>query len=101
MITKKVITSLKGYREKFYTSQDYDLWLRLIEKYSVANIDLPLYQRIISPDSISFKNKDTQKRFADYALECFFARKMSMSEPDMPKNILKEQSSSFAPNSKK
>ena len=101
MIVKKVITSLKGYREKFYASQDYDLWLRLIEKYSVENIDLPLYQRIISPDSISFKNKDTQKRFADYALECFFARKRNLSEPDMPKNILKEQSLSFAPNSKK
>ena len=98
MITKKTITSLKGYRQKFYTSQDYDLWLRLIEKYSVANIDLPLYKRIISPDSISFKNKDIQKRFADYALECFFARKMIMSEPDMPKNILKECNSNFEPN---
>ena len=97
MITKKVITSLKGYREKFYTSQDYDLWLRLIEKYSVANIDLPLYQRIISPDSISFKNKDIQKRFADYALECYFTRKRSMSEPDMPENILKERNSNFVP----
>ena len=100
MITKKVITSLKGYREKFYSSQDYDLWLRLIEKHSVANIELPLYTRIISPDSISFKNKDSQKKYAHYALECFYARKRNMSDPDMPENILKERNSTFTKSKK-
>ena len=53
MARKDDFVRVKGYREEFKHSQDYDLWLRYIEFFKVANLNTPLYRRIISPDSIS------------------------------------------------
>ena len=41
------------YSEDCNYAQDYDLFLRISEKYNVANIDEPLYKYRISNDSIS------------------------------------------------
>ena len=42
MAKKDDIIQLNGYREEFKHSQDYDLWLRLIESFEVANLEKPL-----------------------------------------------------------
>jgi len=81
MAKKDDIIQLNGYREEFKHSQDYDLWLRLIESFKVANLEKPLYVRIISPNSISFVNKEKQKAYADLARDCYYARKAKEKEP--------------------
>lgn len=81
MAKKDDIIQLNGYREEFKHSQDYDLWLRLIESFEVANLEKPLYVRIISPNSISFVNKEKQKAYADLARDCYYARKAKAKEP--------------------
>ncbi|MYL66718.1 glycosyltransferase [Halorubrum distributum] len=43
MMRRDPPTDLGGYDERFMTAEDYDLWLRLADQYSVANIDEPLY----------------------------------------------------------
>ena len=93
MARKDDFMRLKGYREEFKHSQDYDLWLRYIELFKVANLKTPLYRRIISPDSISFKNKEKQKQYADLARNCYLARKAKMNEPiHLFENISKMES---------
>ena len=93
MAKKDDIIKINGYREEFKNSQDYDLWLRFIELYKVANIEKPLYRRVISPDSISFVNKKKQKEYADLARNCYNARKAKTKEPlHIYKDISREQS---------
>ncbi len=81
MARKDDFMRVNGYREEFKHSQDYDLWLRYIDFFKVANLKTPLYKRIISPDSISFANKEKQKQYADLARNCYLARKAKMNEP--------------------
>ncbi len=47
MVRAEVLSEVGGYREGFNGAEDYDLWLRLSEKGSLANIDeFHLYYRI-------------------------------------------------------
>ena len=43
IMRKSVFDELGGYNEQFIYAQDYDLWLRISERYSLANIEEPLY----------------------------------------------------------
>lgn len=91
IIEKKVLTILKGYRDEFIRSQDYDLWLRVIESHNVANINKVLYSRIVSRDSISFLNKKSQNEYARIARLCYDARQLNNEEPlYLIKNIKKD-----------
>ena len=81
IIEKKVLTSLRGYRNEFIRSQDYDLFLRVIESHNVANINKILYSRIVSHDSISFLNKNSQNEYAKIARLCYDARQLNNQEP--------------------
>ena len=81
VIEKKVLMRLKCYRSEFIRSQDYDLWLRVIEHYNVSNLDKVLYSRTISDDSISFYNKNSQGEYAKLARLCFEARQLKKEEP--------------------
>jgi glycosyltransferase involved in cell wall biosynthesis len=72
MLRKKQLNVIGKYRNAFKYSQDYDCWIRLSEKYRVANIDKILYKFRMLPKSIS------QKRFSDqidYHLLAIEARK--------------------------
>lgn len=48
------------YYEEFRYAEDYDLFLRIAGRYSVANIDLPLYRYRINPESISVSKSRQQ-----------------------------------------
>jgi CMP-N-acetylneuraminic acid synthetase len=43
MIRRDVLLSIGGYDDKFDRQDGYDLWLNIIDKYSVRNINLPLF----------------------------------------------------------
>jgi len=43
MIRRDVLLSIGGYDEKFDRQDGYDLWLNIIGKYPVRNINLPLF----------------------------------------------------------
>ena len=42
MLRKSFLLSVGGYRSFFQYAEDFDLWLRLSERYDLANINLPL-----------------------------------------------------------
>ncbi len=81
MALTTVIRDFNGYRDAFLKAQDYDLWLRIIEKYKVANIDKVLYKRIVSRESITIRTKNIQMEYADVARKCFNARLFGKEEP--------------------
>ena len=43
MIRKTALDSVGGYNELFYSSEDYELWLRLTKQFPAANLPEPLY----------------------------------------------------------
>ena len=81
MLNTKVIKILGGYREQFIKAQDYDLWLRISERFMVANIDKVLYKRTVSRNSITIETKKIQMAYADIAKKCFEARQQDKKEP--------------------
>ena len=81
MISLDVIKCLLGYREEFIKAQDIDLWLRVIEKYKVANINKVLYHRKVSKQSITIQTKKQQLQFAEIAKKCYSARISNKKEP--------------------
>jgi GT2 family glycosyltransferase/radical SAM superfamily enzyme YgiQ (UPF0313 family)/Flp pilus assembly protein TadD/glycosyltransferase involved in cell wall biosynthesis len=67
MMRKSCIDEVGGYDEKFVYAQDYDLFLRLSERYDLANIASPLYNWRESGRGISVVKKAEQKSFAELA----------------------------------
>jgi len=43
MVRKRVLISVGGYDERFDRQDGYDLWLKVVNRYSVANIETPLF----------------------------------------------------------
>ena len=63
MFRPDVVIDMGGYDERFMTAEDYDLWLRLADQYSVANIDKPLYHFRQHGESIYGSNLETLKLY--------------------------------------
>jgi len=61
-IRKSALESVGGYRDFFFPSEDYDLWLRLLEKYSLANSS-----RILTEYRIHPAQATATKFFRNYA----------------------------------
>lgn len=72
---KSAITSAGGYRENFRCTQDYDLWLRMSEAYTLTNLPDVLYSLRRVSNSISMINFDRQLAFAFLAREFYDERK--------------------------
>ena len=53
IIKKDSLLSVGGYREFFAYSEDYDLWIRLSEKYSIGNMNEALTQYRIHPNQLT------------------------------------------------
>ena len=53
MIRRECLSAIGVYREVFKHTQDYDLWLRLSERYKVANLNKVLYRFRRHPKAIS------------------------------------------------
>ena len=67
MFRAECIKNLGSYREELV--QDYDLWLRISEKYEVANISEFLYKWRLDINSISVTKKFLQDKYALLAIE--------------------------------
>lgn len=63
MLRRDVLLSVGGYDESFKFAQDYDMWLRLSERYKVANLPEVLMLRRMD-NNISTKSERRQKLFA-------------------------------------
>jgi hypothetical protein len=69
MFRRECIEQTGSYREDFEFAQDYDLWLRITERFRVANLREPLYARRINPNAISATQKPAQDECVRVAVE--------------------------------
>jgi glycosyltransferase involved in cell wall biosynthesis len=60
---KECVYRVGGYREIFFLSQDYDLWLRIAENYSVANYPLFLYKYRKNIKSVSYQYAEKKNAY--------------------------------------
>jgi glycosyltransferase involved in cell wall biosynthesis len=60
VIRREHFASVGGYRRAFAASQDYDLWLRLAERYQLDNLPQPLMSRRIHDAQVAEDRLDTQ-----------------------------------------
>jgi len=74
MFRKAVIDEFGAYNELFKNSEDYELWLRLSQKYEINNLALPLYKLRAHSSSISAAKIEEQQMYA------VIARKLVMGE---------------------
>ena len=67
MIRKEYLLNVGPYNESIEKAQDYDLWLRISEKYKIANIPQCLYMWRNHKENISVKYSNEQKHFVEMA----------------------------------
>jgi glycosyltransferase involved in cell wall biosynthesis len=67
VIRREVLDQVGGYREAFRLAQDYDLWLRVAERYQVANLPETLYKMRFSAQMASVARNAEQVAYAQLA----------------------------------
>jgi glycosyltransferase involved in cell wall biosynthesis len=68
MIRRDRLDEVGGYRSAFVASQDYDLWLRLVERWDIDNIAEPLYGWRLTANSIYAAHRQAQLLYSGVAL---------------------------------
>jgi len=87
MFVKEKIAGCGGYRNLFRYTQDYDLWLRVVERHKTANLPSVLYGLRYHRASITLQRLYFQLRFADLAREFARIRAGTGSDPIMRGDI--------------
>ncbi|HMA76131.1 MAG TPA: glycosyltransferase [Candidatus Krumholzibacteriaceae bacterium] len=81
MFRRKSIDDVGWYRQEFVKAQDYDLWLRIADRYEITNIKEILYIHRLDIDSTSIALKQQQNYYAKIARKCSIARNKGEEEP--------------------
>ncbi|MCO8120565.1 glycosyltransferase [Stieleria sp. TO1_6] len=75
MIRRETLCAVGGYREEFQFAQDLDLWLRLSEQGSLANLDKPLLRYRLHCSSLTTQKRAVQLECARRAVAEAFVRR--------------------------
>lgn len=89
MFSRKYIMACGGYRELFRYAQDYDLWLRVMERYRAANLPDPLYGLRYHLESITLRSIYLQSQFVELARDFARMRAEVGSDPIMQGDVEK------------
>lgn len=78
---KDKVQELGEYNERFVRSQDYDLWLRVCQRFEVASLSEPLVCLRFREDSISFSGKEVEQlKYGMMILVCAWRREKGLSD---------------------
>jgi glycosyltransferase involved in cell wall biosynthesis len=69
VMRKRCLEKVGFYREVLELAEDYDLWLRISEKFDVSNLSEPLYMHRAHVDSVSTRKKLQQGLVVSLALQ--------------------------------
>ena len=81
MMRKDAVQKAGGYRAVFTHAEDYDLWLRLIERGPVDNLAGILIKYRIHPESVTQKHGISQSLSAAAALVAYRRRVQGLPDP--------------------
>jgi glycosyltransferase involved in cell wall biosynthesis len=71
------LQAIGGYDERFVAAQDMDLWLRLAERYQLANLPAPLYGFRMHAASVTGRSRSHQRQMGHQATAEAMARCLS------------------------
>ncbi len=77
----EALATIGGYRAHIPQAEDTDLFLRLSEKFELANLGETLYQIRLHPGSLSLASLELNLRYHLYALRCNRLRRHEIPEP--------------------
>lgn len=80
LVRREVFDSVGGYRPQFKDAEDYDLWLRMSERFELANLPDVLYLYRWHGSQATFARLEQQTLSALAAVEC--ARRRRAGRPD-------------------
>lgn len=81
LMRRGAVVACGGYRAAFQHAEDYDLWLRLIERYQIANIPDVFLQYRRHDGQVSNGRNLRQSFSRDLALYCANERRAGRAEP--------------------
>jgi glycosyltransferase involved in cell wall biosynthesis len=87
MIRGDVLKMVGGYNENFPVTQDYELWLRLSEHASLANLKSVLYSLRFDEGSVTRKRRTVQLSYRRLALELAEQRRRNESQSQIPEDV--------------
>lgn len=91
MIRMSAYREAGGYRAFFRYVQDRDLWLRILEKYSIVKLKQPLYVKVTNP---KFDISGNPQKSEEQALYSLFARYLAQERVATGKDPLDERGES-------
>ncbi len=75
MMRREAFEAVNGYDERYRTSQDFDLWLRMAEHGRLANIEQPLLKYRQHLDSANFAKAEQQRKLKIQIMTEAYARR--------------------------
>jgi len=80
MMRKEAFAAVGGYRDAFWVSQDFDLWLRMAERFDLDNLPSVLYRWRRNPAGVYVTRRALQLKYSGVALA--FARERALYSED-------------------
>lgn len=93
MFRRECLSSVGAYREEFEFAQDYDLWLRMSERYEVANLEEPLYQWRAGGAAVSLTRRSIQYGYHFLAID--LARERRSTGVDRLASLTRDERRAF------
>ncbi|MEY3530392.1 MAG: hypothetical protein RLZ70_1460 [Verrucomicrobiota bacterium] len=81
MMRREVFLAIGGYREALLHAEDYDLWLRLLDRHSADNLPVPLVRYRMHGGSLSFRRRRQQSLAAFAARHSAAERRAGRPDP--------------------
>jgi glycosyltransferase involved in cell wall biosynthesis len=81
MMRREAVLAVGGYREAFRHAEDYDLWLRLLDRCSIDNLPESLLYYRQHGNNISLKHRFTQNLATKIARYCAAVRQQGGGDP--------------------
>ena len=87
MMRGEILRLVGGYNERFPVTQDYELWLRLAEHASLANLSPALYFLRFDEGSVTRRRRTVQLSYRRLALVLAGQRRRNESPIDIPEDV--------------
>ena len=81
LMRRDVFTSIGGYRKALADAEDYDLWLRVAERFQLANLPVVVLKYRIHPSQVTMRKCRQQALSSLAALAAVAARRSGKPDP--------------------
>ena len=81
LIRRDAFVALGGYRAPFAQAEDYDLWLRIAERYQLANLEQVVLRYRFHPSQVSVSKRSQQSLCALAAKVAATSRRNGLPDP--------------------